>query len=67
MKQSCERCAYSSFTKGLLGGKTFYCHRYPPQPIQTWANISKLDPREIKSISPEVSPDGWCGEFKAPQ
>lgn len=63
-KERCETCKFSGFQKGLLGGKTYYCYRYPPHPVQEIGIDGKPKINGIKFISPEVHLNGWCGEFR---
>ncbi|MFK7937954.1 MAG: hypothetical protein AB8B82_01150 [Roseovarius sp.] len=53
-------------SKGLLGAKLHYCHRYPPSGI-TEVSSSSYDgkvARDTKTVFPIVGPDLWCGEFR---
>lgn len=61
--ERCEQCRFSRYLKGLIGGKTYYCHRYPPYPIRE-VSFDGTAEKSVKSIRPQVDADGWCGEFQ---
>jgi len=61
---TCEQCRFSGFLKGLLGAKTYYCHRYPPHPIREVRSDGTADPYNLKNVHPKVEATGWCGEFQ---
>lgn len=57
---------FGGVSKGLLGAKLHYCHRYPPSGI-TEVSSSSYDgkvARDTKTVFPIVGPDLWCGEFR---
>jgi len=64
-KERCENCVYVGYLKGLLGGKTYYCRRYPPHAVQAIDLNGKPKWDGLKYSHPQVDANGWCGEYRA--
>lgn len=57
--ERCENCRFVGIAKGLLGGATFFCHRFPPQVIAS-SDLVKVD-----TTFPKVQKTWFCGEFRS--
>jgi|EndMetStandDraft_4_1072995.scaffolds.fasta_scaffold139601_3 hypothetical protein len=50
----CNTCHYGM----VCGPESIACHRYPP-------TITKAEENTVTTYFPVLSPEAWCGEWKA--
>ena len=56
-KPCCPKCRFV-LVSGLIGGQSYWCHRFPP------IGDDESGSRGLGDGFPCMNRDEWCGEFK---